>query len=217
MYAVNTYEQIQTNERIINENHIIILMFVRPNEADSDTIIKSFNYLHHNSSKYCSIYAVGYTNDESSFRYYDTVKGVNCGDWYYSDEAFVEFKNKLEDRIKWRYSGENELIILQSNIDNPSNILNFQNYVAVNISQGIRMEYIESYSNFMENLIRQSKEEVNSKKAVDKAVRFSANKIATLAIEESKQIPTPIKRIINNTLFFKTSQSYGKRHLISLP
>ena len=30
MYAVNTYEQIERQERELNENHIIILLFVRP-------------------------------------------------------------------------------------------------------------------------------------------------------------------------------------------
>ena len=36
-------------------------------------------------------------------------------DWYFSNKTFVEFKNNLERRIKWEYSGETEVLILQNN------------------------------------------------------------------------------------------------------
>ena len=36
---------------------------MRPTNQDAIDIIREFEYIHYNSSKYCSIYAVGYSND----------------------------------------------------------------------------------------------------------------------------------------------------------
>lgn len=208
MFAVNTYEQIEQNEKSINENHIIVLLFVRPSVKGAEEIINEFNYLHYNSSKYCSIYAVGYTNSSTHSSYSQKVVGVDGVSWYYSDNVFIDFKEKLEKRIKWKYSGENEMIVLQSNI-NGSNILNFQNYIAINISEGLREEYIASYPLFMENLIECSKSEVEAKRAINNASRFGIKSIAEMAIEDSQKIPSSAKKIIKNKIFFKTSRSYS--------
>ncbi|MBD5130032.1 MAG: hypothetical protein HDT43_08920 [Ruminococcaceae bacterium] len=206
MYIVNTYEQIEQKEKELNENHIIILLFVRPTVCGAEDIIKEFNYIHYDSSKYCSIYAVGYTNELSSTQFTYNVIGVDGADWYFSDEDFIDFKNKPEDRLKWRYSGENELIVLQSNIEG-NNILNYQNYVAININEGLRKEYIPSYSMFMASLIRNSKSEVKASNAVKKTYRLKKRQIVEMALEEIQKVPTPVKRLLKNRIFFKTSKA----------
>ena len=98
MFAVNTYEEIEKNERRLNEKHIIILLFVRPSLSGAKEIIEEFDYIHYNSDRYCSVYAVGYTNDscESSYPDFRVAGGVDGVSWYYSNKAFVNFKNKLE-------------------------------------------------------------------------------------------------------------------------
>ena len=63
MFAVNTYEEIERKQREIPDRQIIILLFVRPTAPGAKEIIKEFDYIHYNSERYCSIYAVGYTND----------------------------------------------------------------------------------------------------------------------------------------------------------
>lgn len=198
MYAVNTYEQIERQERELNENHIIILLFVRPTSVGAQEIINEFSYLHHDSREYCSIYAVGYSRK---------VEGVDGVAWYYSDKEFIDFKEKLGKRIKWRYSGENELIVLQSNIDG-KNILNFQNYVAINISEGLRQEYICSYQNFMESLIESSKSEVEASKAINSATRLNIKNVAIESLRSIKRIPAPIEKVIENKIFYKTARNH---------
>ena len=76
-------------------------------------------------------------------------------EWYFSNAEFVKFKNNLEQRIKWRYSGETELIVLQSNPE-WQQILNFQNYVSIDVNYGIKNGYIDSFQRFMEALVRSS-------------------------------------------------------------
>lgn len=207
MYAVNTYEQIERQERELNENHIIILLFVRPTSVGAQEIINEFSYLHHDSREYCSIYAVGYTDGPNEFGYSRKVEGVDGVAWYYSDKEFIDFKEKIGKRIKWRYSGENELIVLQSNIDG-KNILNFQNYVAINISEGLRQEYICSYQNFMESLIESSKSEVEASTAINRATRLSIKKVAIESLRSIKRIPAPIEKVIENKIFYKTAHNH---------
>lgn len=207
MYAVNTYEQIECQENKLNENHIIVLLFVRPTSTGAREIINEFSYIHHDSRKFCSIYAVGYTDDPNEFEYSRKIEGVDGAAWYYSDKEFIDFKEKLGKRIKWRYSGENELIVLQSNIDG-KNILNFQNYVAINISEALRQKYICSYQSFMESLIESSKSEVEASNAINRATRLSIKKVAIESLRSINRIPTPLEEIIENKLFYKTAHDY---------
>jgi len=212
MFAVNTYGEIEKNEKNLNDRHIIVLLFVRPSLAGAEKVIAEFNYLHHNSREYCSIYAVGYSNDvhEKSYNDYQTIKGVNGENWYYSDRAFVDFKDKLESRLKWKYSGDIELIILQSNPEG-SKILNFENYLAVDVNYGIKNAYIESFPRFMESLIRISKKEIEVTKAawdIQKS-KYSIRDIVAESIDACKKVPQPVKKIIKDRLFYRTSKSYS--------
>lgn len=211
MFAVNTYEEIEQNETLLNEKHIVVLLFVRPSLSGAREIIAEFNYLHYNSEKYCSIYAVGYSQDkpEDSGNAYQIVKGTNSDNWYYSDCAFIAFKNKLEKRLKWRYSGDIELVILQSNPDG-GNILNFENYLAIDVNYGIKKDYIESFPRFMESLIRASRTEVEIKRAASEMQKskYRVSSIIADSIEECKKVPHPVKKIIKDRLFYRTCRSY---------
>lgn len=211
MYAVNTYEEIEKKETELGEKHLIILLFVRPSLAGAKEIIDEFNYIHYNSGKYCSIYAIGYSSaSRSSSDGHTKIKGVQYSDWYYSDAAFVQFKRCLEKRLKWRYSGEIEMLILQSN-PGGRNILNFTNYIAVDVLHGIRKEYIESFPRFMESLIRSSQTHVDVIPAIKSTVnrQIRIKDIVCDAIGESKRIPTPVKKILKDRLFYHTSKSYS--------
>lgn len=208
MFAVNTYEQIEKIERELGEQHIVILLFVRPSLQGAKEIIDEFDYIHYNSGKLCSIYAVGYTNDSelartNGYRKLDRKYGA---DWYFSDKAFVDFKNNLEGRLNWKYSGEIELIVLQSN-PNGSKILNFQNYVAIDVNYGIRKEYIDSFPRLMESLIRSSRSEVTAIEAMKKVghSRISVKNVILNTIEECKKVPMPVKNIVKDRLFYLTS------------
>lgn len=211
MFAVNTYEEIEKKERELNERHIVVLLFVRPSLPGAKEIIDEFNYLHYNSQRYCSIYAVGYMNSDGSARYSDCrkVQGIDNTDWYYSDQAFIEFKNQLERRLKWRYSGEIELIVLQSNTGG-GQVLNFQNYIAVDVNYGLRQEYIDSFPRFMESLIRSSQSEVEARVAVCQIQgrHLKIGNIVESAVNSSQKIPGPVRQIIRDRLFYRTSKSY---------
>ena len=139
MFAASTYDEIVRQEREIDSREIVVFLFVRPTKASDREIINEFEYIHYNSGKYCSVYAIGYTNDpdKATNPEYRPVTEVSENKWWFSTKAFVEFKTKLEQQIKWRYSGESEILILQNN-PGKSKVLDFSNYVSININSGLR-------------------------------------------------------------------------------
>ena len=190
MFAASTYEEIVSIERNIENQEVVVFLFVKPNDQAALDIIKEFEYIHYNSGKYCSIYAIGYTNDftKKNDRNYRKISSVLDSDWYFSNKAFVEFKNALESRIGWKYSGETEVLVLQNN---PGKIdpLNFQNYIAIDINKGIREGYIDSFQLFMETLVRSSKSKVCVKTITRdlRKSRISIKDIVKDTINDSKK------------------------------
>lgn len=210
MFAACTYEEIEKREREVENKEIVVFLFVRSTETD---ILKEFEYIHYNSDKYCSIYAIGYTDDparakDQSFR---KVEAYMKQDWYYSTKAFVDFKEKLQKRIGWTYSGETEVLVLQNN-PGQRNILNFQNYIAIDVNNGIRGGYLDSFQRFMEALIRSAKSEVTAKKAISKVKRerISIKGVLTCAIGDCKKVSTPIKKILKDRMFYRSARNYKK-------
>ena len=207
MFAACTYEEIEKRERMVESKEIVVLLFVKPNDKD---VLQEFEYIHYNSAKYCSVYAIGYTNDFDkanlpSFRKVDCYMGI---DWYYSTKAFVDFKEKLQQRINWKYSGETEILVLQNN-PGAKEILNFSNYVSIDVYKGIREGYIDSFQRFMESLVRSSKKEVTAKGAIKDICnsRISVKGILSDAIDDCKKVPTPVKKILKDRLFYRCSNS----------
>lgn len=211
MFTASTYEEIIAIERQVENQEIVVFLFVKPNDQAALDIIKEFEYIHYNSDKYCSIYAIGYTDDfaKQNDSHYKKVDYILDSDWYFSSKAFVNFKNALESRIGWKYSGETEILVLQNN-PGKNDPLNFQNYVAIDVNKGIREGYIDSFQLFMETLIRSSKSNVCTKGVTSdlRKGRISIKNIIKDAINECKKIPLPIKKIVSDRLFYRCANNY---------
>ena len=210
MFATSTYEEIVEYERCIENMEIVVFLFVKPTNQDATDIIQEFEYIHYNSAKYCSVYAIGYSDDpqKKGSSHYKKVANIIGRDWYFSNKTFVEFKNNLERRIKWQYSGETEILILQNNPEG-TDPLNFSNYVAIDVNKGLREGYIDSFQRFMESLIRSSRSRVTAKEAVAdlRKSRISIKDTIAEAIDHSKRIPDPAKRIIKDRLFYRCANT----------
>lgn len=207
MFAASTYEEIERVERQVENMEIVVFLFARPKE---ENILKEFEYIHYNSENYCSIYAIGYTDDftRAEDRTYRKVDAMMQQDWFFSMKAFTEFKEKLQDRIRWNYSGSAEILVLQNN-PGQRNVLNFQNYVAIDVNKGIREGYIDSFESFMESLIRSSKRRVTAKEAISdiRNARISVKGILADTIDDCKKVPTPIKKIAKDRLFYRCANT----------
>lgn len=210
MFAASTYEEIIEYERRIENMEIVVFLFVKPTSQDATDIIQEFEYIHYNSAKYCSVYAIGYSDDpqKNDSSHYKKVAEIIGRDWYFSNKTFVEFKNNLERRIKWEYSGETEVLILQ-NSPGGRDPLNFSNYVAIDVNKGLREGYIDSFQRFMESLIRSSRSKVTAKEAATdlRKSRISIKDTIAEAIDNSKRIPDPAKQIVKDRLFYRCANT----------
>lgn len=210
MFAASTYEEVVDYERRIENKEIVVFLFVKPTTQDAIDIIQEFEYIHYNSAKYCSIYAIGYSDnpEKKTDKYYRKVTEIVDSNWYFSNKAFVDFKNNLERRIKWEYSGETEVLILQNN-PGSRDPLNFSNYVAIDVNKGLREGYIDSFQRFMESLVRSSRSKVTAKESAADLCKscISIKDTIAEAIDNSKKIPVPAKQIIKDRLFYRCANT----------
>lgn len=206
MEAVSNLEGIEAAEKSSRlGQHAILLVLIKPSDVNSGELISQFNYYHFVSKSYCAIYAPGYSAEPFP-QEYDSQKAtrVNGNEWYYSDRCFAEFINQLEDRIKWQYCGEPEIIILQSGTGVRS-ALNFSNYVSLDIMKGVREGYIDSFQRMIQELINAARTEVEAKSVLSQAKRLSNSEIARIAIESVSPIPQSIKDILKDRLFYRSA------------
>jgi len=211
MFASTNFEGILKSEKELQEKHIVIMLFVKPSDKDANDIIKQYNYFHYVSRQYCSIYAIGYSENpflKDEYEDMQTIRAVNNTDWYYSDKCFVECIDSLQDRLKWTYCGEPQAVILQTDPDS-KNYLNFQNYVSINILYGIRQGYIESFPALMTQIVNAAKSEVTAKAVINEMQEkiLSVKNVMETTLDLVKVVPEPVKKIILDRTFYKTCNS----------
>lgn len=213
MIPVNNMDMLDKSLREQQDEHAVLLLMVQPTDKDANTFIDRFNYYHFDAGKDVTIFASGYSHNDFNDLYPDARKvcEVAGNSWWFSEQCFVEFKNQLEKRIKWRYSGEPEIIILQKGRGKHSP-LDFSNYVAIDVLQGIRERYIDSAPRLMEALIRSAKEEVEAKRVLRQATKLSSKNIAEMAITTALELsgcPKSLKEVISNRAFYRAANSRG--------
>ena len=212
MNPVNNIKGIDAQEKLLEGNHVVILLLVKPSDKNADDMIKQINYLHYRSDKYCSIYLVGYSikfgDDYKDVR---VISGIDNQEWQYSDKCFLEACDELKKILtNWRYSGEPEMIILQNNSENKSGrCLDFSNYYYIDINYGIKEGYIDSFQRFMERVIDACRSEITANEAIIKAnkMRISPRKVFENAVGNCPRLPKPLKKILKDKVFFKSYKS----------
>lgn len=215
MAAFHSLDLIKENEKKLNDNHVIIFIFVKPSDENSQDIIAKFNYLHYLSSQYCTIYPIGFSHVPWNQFLYGTskeVEGVDNQIWYYNDKAFLEMVDQIESRIKWRYSGEPEMIILQNNID-INDFLSFKNYICIRILEGLRKEYFPSFALLMQNIVNSAKKYVTCKEVIQDVSKKSIKehiKLKNIIVDTFLtfvKVPTFVEKILNDGLFYFAANS----------
>lgn len=206
MEAVSNLEGIEAAEKSGQlDQHAILIVLIKPSDANSKELISQFNYYHFAAKSSCSIYAPGYSVEPLPPKYgSQKTARVDGNDWYYSDQCFAEFVDQLGNRTKWQYCGEPEILILQSGMGAHS-ALNFSNYVSLDIMKGIREGYIDSFQRIMQELINAARTEVEAKSVLSQATRLSNFEIAKVAIESASPIPQATKDILKDRLFYRSA------------
>ena len=212
MKAISNLKGIEDEERNAKlDRHAILLLLVKPSDELSSGLIEQFNYYHFAAGQSCTIYAPGYTTAKLADEYMPMpVARVNGSEWYFSDRCFAEFLEQLENRLKWQYCGELEILILQSSSTGQSS-LDFRNYVSLDVMRGLRERYFDSPQRLVQELINASRTEVDAKRLLEKSSRLSATDIAKQAIECASPLPDPIKQLFKDRLFYRTASRKTKQ------
>ncbi len=128
------------------------ILFTRPDLTTGKEIIDGLEYYHHWTSRNINFYLPGYGAYWAKDKYPDMrpVTMINGVQWSYSNKAFVDFVNNLENESKWKYSGESELVI----IPYASNVLDFSDVLVFKLDVMLRDKTIYSVSNFITSLSR---------------------------------------------------------------
>lgn len=216
MFPVYDLVGIEQSERRIGQNRAIILLLVKPSDEHAQELIGNFNYYHFATHSSCSVYAAGYSREPLGDGYNSIAAGceVDGGQWWYSDRSFVEFVDELKSKIKWTYSGEPEILILQRSLakGRHASPLSFSNYVALDACEGLRKGYVDSIPRLMQALINASEQEVRAKALYEKASRLSVKTIASTAIKvalESAHCPESLTKTIADRAFYRTANCWG--------
>lgn len=211
MFPVNNLRGIEMQESFLQDKHVILFLLVKPSDVNSQIITRQFNYYHHRAGKYCSIYPIGYSRDMfGMYTDIQKIKGIDNEEWEYSDQCFIDFCDELTARLSgWTYCGEPELLILQNRLTSADeSLLDFRNYTRIDINYGLEHGYIDSFQRFMERLLVACRSEVTSYEALEQAnrKRLKLRNVLSSAIENSAKLPKPVKKILGDRLFYKSSK-----------
>lgn len=208
MRQANSLADIELQEKQQGERHVVLILLVKPSDGAGRELLNQLNYFYHLSRKYCSVYAAGFAKPDQMLLYADRIKitSVNGSDWWYSDDCFLQVVEQLERRVSsWRYTGESQLLILQTNPEG-RNVLNFQNYIGLDMAHGIRKGYIESAPRLLTGLINASKKEVSAVAALKQANRrIQLKKVAEAGLESCKAISKPLSKLLKDRIFYTTA------------
>ena len=96
MFPINNIEGIEKQEAAFEGLHVVVLFLVKPSDTDAEKFYKKINYYHYSSKKYCSMYLLGCTeNDSHVYPDSQEIKSIDNGVWFYSDICFLEAKESL--------------------------------------------------------------------------------------------------------------------------
>ena len=135
--AVSQQAMIEINAKI-KRHSFVAALFCNPNtNFCKSEILESLSYLHHRSKQYINIFCCGYGAYWPEHEYPDlkVVTKIEGLDWSYSDNAFVSAVEEFEERTKWRYSGENELLLLDVSPSDDPEELNINNAIVCNLEK----------------------------------------------------------------------------------
>lgn len=141
----------------IKKHNLVAILFCNPKtEFCKKEILESLSYLHHRSGNAINIFCCGYGAHWPEEKYPDLeqVTKIEGVDWLYSDKAFVSVVKDFEEKTKWRYSGENELLLLDVIPSLEPKVLNINNAIVCNLEQMKKDDAFSSVRSLFEKLIR---------------------------------------------------------------
>lgn len=148
--------------------NIIGILIAHPGSEFTQKTLKFISSFHHRSGEYTNMYCVGYGAYWNSTTYPDmeNICEIDNAKWSFSSKMFSDFIFDLEEKSKWEYSGETELILLNYK----DGILDFSNCLIFRLDKMIRDNSISSPEWLFERIFRHSRKSNSLDNFSDKQV-----------------------------------------------
>lgn len=140
-----------TPDQVREKDRIIGILLARPaHKIAREEILNDLENFHVKSGDSIDFFLPGYGAywDDRYSKDKQVVATIRDTDWYFSNILFVQFVHELEKSIKWRYSGECELLLLSVDRNSSdSDPLSFSAGITINITELINDKLISSVAN----------------------------------------------------------------------
>ena len=157
------YKNVTVEEE--RDTKVIGILLCHPESVLAKTeIIGHLSHFHYQSGDAVDFYCAGYGAYWPPNHFIDqkVVTKIDDTEWLFSDKAFSEFIQELEDTTKWKYSGETELILLPARKENNSVVLDYKTAITCNLEEMYKDNAFSSVRAFFTKIFRFSK--LNSEK-----------------------------------------------------
>jgi hypothetical protein len=174
----------------IKKHSLIGVLFCNPEtEFCKKEILNSLNYFHHRSGEKIDFFCCGYGEYWPEKHYADqkAVVTIDGSTWSYSDQALINVIEGFEKNTKWKYSGENELLLLDISPSKTNEIFEINNAIVCNLESMQRDKAFTSVRAFFEEIIRYAGSDecastwkYSDKKALDVSIKTLKDSILGL-------------------------------------
>ncbi len=218
MIPVNSYADIldhltsffKRNFRDQSTIRVIGLLFAPPqSEFASRAIVPRMNWFHVRSDFRLFVYCVEYGAYLPREEFPDvvdatTIQGVT---WQFSDTVFNESRKEFQDKTKWKYSGEVDLLLVTVVWDaaSQSTTIDFSDSMVLVPDQAVLDKAIKGFSELFERIcdrLDDSNKEISTTAVSDKeGLRLLGRALLDSLV---KQLPSLMKSIWEKGLHFRT-------------
>lgn len=148
---------------IVQQVRLTALLFGRPSsKLVREDILPHLDYFNYDTGKYFNFRCIGFDIAKSGEAVVATVAGQP---WAFSDKAFVEIKDKLQQESQWKYSGGADLLVCNELLAEGPSTLMLSEGVAVNLDQLLKDEAILNFETFFQGIVDFAKRELHDNPA----------------------------------------------------
>ena len=121
------------------------ILLARPeDDIAAEGILPHLKYWHYRSDYYTDFFCAGYGPSDILGDEGKTVVNIDGNDWGFSNSAFVEIVEDIEEKVDWHYRGDPCLLLLNSYFDGSTASLDFLRSIRLNFREAIAEEAIST-------------------------------------------------------------------------
>ena len=140
-----------------NKIRMLGMLFCQPqHDLAKKQVIPNLPYFHVRSGRNINFYCCGYGEhpDLQDYRDKQQVCRIDDMEWLFSVVAFNEFREEMETKTRWKYSGEVDLLITDARLNTVTEQaeLDFSSVVVCNLNAMVRDKTIPSIASFFEGI-----------------------------------------------------------------